>query len=220
MQRTLLATAATLFCFACEGERDPDVGSSTSTSPITGTTEDSTTSGGGSTLSTSGSSTSQVEPTTSSSSGGSLECNPPDELEFNDDEEGASVLPPITDDDSDGSSVDSILSGDLDQDWFVYKGVDVAFAYVDPSGILTSDKELRLCLFVDCLADQTPKPNCFNTSSNTSPEGRLGCCAQGMGAVVSIDLECPGGDDDAIVYMRIDQGYEDACVPYSLKYHY
>lgn len=149
-------------------------------------------------------------------------CNPEDDLEPNNIEDMAFVLDNITDNDGSGSLVESILAGDQDVDWFAYMGQDVAFAYVDPAGMLEASMDLRLCLYVECPSGLTPTPTCIDSSYDESPEGRAGCCKTGEGAFVSIDLTCPdgGGDDSAYVFMRVDRGHGDTCVPYDLEYHF
>ena len=149
-------------------------------------------------------------------------CNPADDLEPNDIEDEASVLDNINDQDASGSLVDSILAGDQDVDWFAYQGYDIAFAYVDPAGTLSTDMDLRLCLFVECMIGTTPPPTCLGSVYEESPDGRVGCCDTGANAAVEIDLTCPGANDDdsAYVFMRVDRGRKDLCIPYDLEYHF
>lgn len=149
-------------------------------------------------------------------------CNPQDDLEPNDGEDVAYMLNNIDDMDGSGSLVDSILAGAEDVDWLAYMGKDVALAFVDPAGMLETDMELRLCLFVECLIGFTAMPTCTDSIYEESPEGRVGCCNTGQDAFVSIDLTCTqgDGDDSALVLMRVDRGSTDVCVPYDLEYHF
>lgn len=147
-------------------------------------------------------------------------CNPADIDEPNDLEELATVLPYITDDDADGGLVESILAGDRDTDWFAYLGTDVAFAIVDPAGDLAADMRLRLCLYAECAEGPTKVAQCMNSSYDETPELRRGCCNTGEHALVGIDVTCSNDDDSAYIFMRVDRGHADLCVPYELDYHY
>jgi hypothetical protein len=149
-------------------------------------------------------------------------CNPADDLEPNEVEDEAYVLNNITDEDSSEDFVESILAGDVDVDWFAYMGQDVALAYVDPTGNLAADQEIRLCIFVECADGNTMPFTCEDSSYDESPDGRPGCCDTGVSAVVSIDLECvnDSGDESAYIFMRVDRGHPDECVPYDIDYHF
>lgn len=149
-------------------------------------------------------------------------CNPEDDIEPNNGENEAEKLPNITDDDADGSRIESILAGEGDVDWFAYMGSDVAFAYVDPASGIDADMELRLCLFVECTNGNTKPFTCTDSIYDESPDNTFpGCCNTGGSAFVSIDLYCDAGDDDsAYVFMRVDQGHADVCVPYEITYHF
>ena len=148
-------------------------------------------------------------------------CNPADSHEPNNVEDEAKKVPNITDDDSAGGIIESILAGQDDVDWFAYMGSDVAFAYVDPAGGLDADMELQLCLFVSCLTGPNPSLGCPGAIYDESPDYLLpGCCNVGGSTFVSIDLDCVGDDDSAYVFMRVDQGHDDICVPYEITYHF
>lgn len=150
-----------------------------------------------------------------------LVCNPKDVEEPNNSEDSATVLPNITDNDGDGGVVESILGGSDDEDWFAYRGSDVAFAYVDPTGELMTNMALRLCIFVECENGFTEPPTCQGSVDAESPQYRKGCCNSGSAPFVSIDLYCDGdGDDSAFVFMRVDEGYDNVCTPYTIEYHF
>lgn len=179
--------------------------------------------------SSTGSTGSTDSPTTGSTEGTDTSgdappiCNPADDLEPNEIEDGAIVRPNITDEDGAGGLIESILAGDQDVDWFTYMGKDVALAVVDPAGDLSADMSIRLCLFVECTAGTTKPVECANSIYDESPDGRPGCCNSGESAFVSIDLFCDtnGADDEsALVFMRVDQGKADLCVPYQIEYHF
>lgn len=148
-------------------------------------------------------------------------CNPVDDLEPNELEEEAILLPNITDEDASGDLVESILAGEQDVDWFAYMGKDVILAVVDPAGTLASPMNLRLCVFVECVTGSVEPLDCLDGIYDESPDGLPGCCNSGESAFVSVDLYCSGSDDEsAYVFMRVDQGHSDQCVPYQLEYHF
>jgi hypothetical protein len=51
-----------------------------------------------------------------------------------------------------------------------------------------------------------------------------GCCAQtsssGTTATAQLDINCPGLNDSATVYIRIKGTNPNACTPYDVAYHY
>lgn len=149
-------------------------------------------------------------------------CNPEDEHEPNNVEDDAKKLPNITDEDSAGAHIESILAGEGDVDWFAYMGSDVALAFVDPASGIDADMELRLCLFVECINGPTKPFTCTDSIYDETPDLTLpGCCNSGGSAFVAIDLYCEaGGDESAYVFMRVDQGHDDICVPYEITYHF
>lgn len=194
------------------------MGSGGTSSGTSGASSDAT---GSTSTTTTGSTSSDSGTSAGSDTSEAPVCNPKDVEEPNNSEQTATQLPNITDEDGAGDWIESILAGDKDEDWFMYKGTDVAFAYVDPTGELYAEMKIRLCVFVECVAGETLPFECSNSIDAVSPEGRMGCCSTSEDAFVSIDLYCDNdGDDNAYVYMRVDRGYADECVPYDIFYHY
>ena len=147
-----------------------------------------------------------------------LQC-PADVNEPNDSEADAMSLGTITDCDSSGSSLSGVLSLG-DEDWFTYIGDDVFGCLVDPEREIVTDGSLRICKFAECLnglpnTEITCPPG---TQSAMSPAGRPGCCGS-SGFKMGV-FDCAGTiDDDARIYIRIDQGVPQ-CTQYTLNYHY
>ena len=142
-----------------------------------------------------------------------------DAHEPNETEATAAFLGDISDDDDDGSSFGAILAGAQDVDWFYYTGTDEFLSVVDPVRELTTDGGLRMCKFAECTdggSSQTEVDCVGDATAETSAGGRPGCCAPGS---VEIDVNCPGIDDDASIYIRVDQGQE-VCVSYTVEFHY
>lgn len=143
-----------------------------------------------------------------------------DLFEPNDDEDSAYFLGMIDDSDSNGGIVSASLHHPGDVDWFSYQGDDDFLSNVDPARELVSSGDVRLCKFLECdngLA-QTEFECPGNSQYAFSPGGRPGCCA--MGGIELPDLNCADvTEDNAMVYLRIDEP-DDACVTYSVSYHY
>lgn len=142
-----------------------------------------------------------------------------DTNEDNNDEASATVLAPAEDCDARGGMAAGVLDGDDDVDWFRYDGDDTAGCVVDPERTLAANGTLRLCKFVECqgnLADtEITCPE--GVTQSISPDGRPGCCSDDGFAFD--DIDCPGIDDDAAVYLRVDQPGA-MCVAYTIAYHY
>lgn len=141
---------------------------------------------------------------------------PPDPNEPSDAMAQANDLGEIKDCDDDGQTVSGMLDGPDDVDWIRYSGNDVAFCSVNPDRSLQFDAPLRLCKFADCNGDNTEVMCPSGTESAHLPNGMPGCCSDHG---FEMWINCPGIDDDAEIFMRLDQG-EAACVGYTLAFHY
>jgi hypothetical protein len=158
--------------------------------------------------------TTTAEATTSAASGAG--CDDPGD-EPNETEAQATSLPDLTDCDLLGGdpTVSGVLRSGADVDWYKYSGDDSIGCLVDP----TRDFEggARLCKFADCADGSEGTMTCGGGSSDaTSPDGLPGCCSD---AGFSMDVDCDSIDDDATIYMRFDLPH-DACLAYTLTYHY
>ncbi len=144
---------------------------------------------------------------------------PADVNEANETEATATDLGMIEDCNSDGDMLSGVLDGQDDVDWFQYSGDDVAFCTVDPERTLAVDGPVRFCKFVECNASlQDTEISCpEGVTQSQSPDGRPGCCSDDGFAFD--DINCPGIDDDATVYLRLDQP-ANMCAAYTLSYHY
>ena len=150
--------------------------------------------------------------------GGGGVCNDPGPGEPNDAEANALFLGIITDDDGDGSTITGTLSDAGDVDWYTYNGVDVLGYTSDPALEMSSSNQFRACLFATCLDGTTLDFTCDGGAvPATSPEGRPGCCK--VGSVAFGTFECGSGDEDARVYIRIDQP-ASSCLGYSFFSHF
>ncbi len=140
-------------------------------------------------------------------------CDDPDEP--HDTESTSLYLGAIDDCDSSGSSVDGVLDGTGDVDWFTFWGNDVSGCVVDPFASTTAN--VRLCVYAECASAQV---SCGAGSIAASPLGSLpGCCLSG-GGQLPVSLGCNGLDDSAMVYIRVDQPAQNQCLSYNVAYHY
>lgn len=147
------------------------------------------------------------------------ECGP-DVHESNETEATATILDPIQDCDSNGSTIEGVLEDEDDVDWYRYDGTDVFPCIVDPSRDLVANGSLRLCKFIECegFLDYLTCPD--TTTEETSAAGRPGCCSStGFSLANNEDFVCIDADDSAAVYFRLDQA-GSSCVDYTLDYHF
>ena len=138
--------------------------------------------------------------------------------EPNDSEQTAKNLGTIDDCDGSGSSFAGVLNGPDDLDWFKYSGQDAFGCSVGPSRSVTFMQPARICKFIQCEGSGDPSFTCpGGTSGATSPAGYPGCCGTDG---FDMDIDCSGIDDNATVYIRIDNPNGEDCIPYSVSYHY
>lgn len=184
-------------------------GHTTTTDPGTTTTSDSTTSSTTTTGSTTGSTT-----TTTSTGPTCMDTG----AEPNETEVTAKNLGTIDDCDGSGDEFSGVLNGPDDIDWYRYNGEDGFGCVVGPSRAVQFMMPARICKFVQCDAGGAPDFSCpAGTTGATSPDGRPGCCHS---TGFDMDIDCPGSDDNAVIYIRIDNPNSGACIPYTVEYHY
>ncbi len=166
---------------------------------------------GGTPVQTSSSTTTTT--TTTSGGGGGNVCD--QAYEDNDTEDTAFDLGDINDCDGDGGDVTASLEPG-DADWYRYDGSDDFGCVATPERTLMSNDNLRLCKFIECKEGQVDVTCKDGSTPATSPGGRQGCCHS---TGFTVDIECPGIDDDITAYIRLDQP-ASACVEYILDYHF
>jgi len=138
-------------------------------------------------------------------------------VEPNDTESTAVDLGAIGDPDGDGDTFTGLVAGQSDKDWFKYKGSDENFSTVDPTRTISSSDAIRICKYAQCITGNTDVSCPSGTNTATSPDGRSGCCSDHG---FTLDLNCTGTvSDDATIYIRVDSQVQ-ACVTYSVDYHY
>jgi hypothetical protein len=118
-----------------------------------------------------------------------------------------------------------MLDGDTDVDWFRFFGDFSGNSCNDndPDGvasiIVNTDGPLEVCMFADCDIDGDTVFTCPNgTTSTLSLEGRKGCCGTGS---MNYSINCQaGGDESAMLYVRLQNGPADACLEYEVEYNF
>jgi hypothetical protein len=87
---------------------------------------------------------------------------------------------------------------------------------VDPTRGITVVGSARLCKFIQCVSGTASNTCPAGTTAETSPDGLPGCCGTDD---FQMDTDCSGIDDDATVFIRLDQA-TDSCAKYTLTFHY
>jgi hypothetical protein len=151
-----------------------------------------------------------------STGSGQPACEDTGQAEPNEGEGSAGDIGALDDCDGSGGFLDGVLSGS-DVDWYTYQGNDGFGCVVDASRSIESDGEVRVCQFFDCGGEKIDIGCPEGTSAETSPEGRHGCCSQDP---FEVGIDCPGLNDSANVYVRVDKPPAYDCVHYTLTLHY
>lgn len=125
----------------------------------------------------------------------------------------------------DAESFTGVLDGSGDVDWFRFFGDFSGWSCNDndpdptASITVTADDTLEVCMFADCEGDNETLFTCPNgTTQSLSLENRKGCCGPGS---MSFVVNCQdGGDESAMMYVRLQKAPADACVAYKVDYSY
>ncbi len=103
-------------------------------------------------------------------------------------------------------------------DWYTYLGNDGIICTEQPIAIAAADDPLEVCLYLECGngGDVTPLDCGGKSTLSESPEGRPGCCGDGLAFVE--DYGCTGfGGKSADVFVSVASA-EQVCIDYSLEY--
>lgn len=143
-------------------------------------------------------------------------------------QDNARYLGMIEDSDDCGATIQGVLSGNGDEDWYWYKGEDTFGALVSPSRDRGSDQDVVVCTYVQCADGDIPDVTCTDSAQDTlgSGGGALnGCCTDGDETVFDVDFDCSifgAGDDSADMYIQVS-GAElqpTDCVNYSIDFYF
>lgn len=130
----------------------------------------------------------------------------------------AKALPGITDNDADAASVNSIIDGALDVDMYSVAGADT-FGYVINGTITTPTPEVEVCMFAKCQKGTMNFMGCSGGTQSTNDIAMPGCCLTSPGTAV-LNHNCTGTTDDSLnTFIRV-KGLKNACIPYSVTYHF
>ncbi len=148
-----------------------------------------------------------------------LEC--PDDVEPPADAEAtAKDLGDITDNNDDFFEQGGVLSGSSDVDWYTWHGADTLGYVAEPTFTLVTGDQ-RNCMFFECDdggVAQTKVDCPVGTDFAISPMLRPGCC--GAASFLIGDLNCPGNDESATMWLRVDKSVADSCSIYAVKLNF
>jgi len=125
-------------------------------------------------------------------------------------------------DKDDPVTLEGLLDGHEDQDWYMFIGRDTISASRVAPGLELGGGTVpvRACLFASCLngLGKTEVECPDEAESQTSPSGLPGCCSY---ADFEMDLNCKSTtDDEAAMYLLVYTDMEDVCEPYQVTYWY
>ena len=140
--------------------------------------------------------------------------------EPNESESSAASLGEVEDGD-DPKTIEGVINGEDDRDWYAYIGRDTLTGRVGPGISIDADgAPVRTCLFASCLNGVgKTEVECENGGVYTvSPSGLPGCCSY---ADIDIDLNCDStSNDEAAMYIHAYSELEDICQPYEISFWY
>lgn len=126
------------------------------------------------------------------------------------------VLCNISDCNFAGSSVSGVVKPGGDVDFFKYKGLD-DICIVDPT-VSTTTSGIQACVFAVCNDNSAAFKSCKQGTQAT--EGAMtGCCTSTVGSA-QVEINCPGINDSATVYIRVKGNNTNSCTPYDVSYHF
>ncbi len=103
-----------------------------------------------------------------------------------------------------------------DTDFFTYNGID-DLCEAAPS-VSTQSSGVKACVFAKCKNGASAFKSC--AKGLTESEGALkGCCTSKPGEA-KMNIDCPGLNDSATVYMRVTGTNANACTAYDLTYDF
>jgi hypothetical protein len=144
-------------------------------------------------------------------------CGPSDP-EPNNDIASAHDLGGVTDCDSDGATMGGVLDGAGDRDWYTLHGDDKFGCKVDPAFTVQCTEPVTLCAYFLCDSGGTVV-TCHGASAPAvSVMGDKGCCGDVLSMSPSLDCTSTN-EDSAQVWLEVSTAAQ-ACVGYSIQYHY
>lgn len=139
--------------------------------------------------------------------------------ESNDTQSTAMDFGTMNDPDNNTQTFCAVLSGATDVDWYTYMGHDTLSGLVNPYQYFSNGTKARVCAYFKCNSQNTYLTCPANTAPSTAPNGEQGCCGDEPFKVEQ--LSCDGMfNDDARVWIRVDNPEQNACIPYFLSFNY
>lgn len=133
-------------------------------------------------------------------------------------ENTAKLLPDTDDAQNTPISVNGVLNGPVDVDFYKLSMADLALKSID-ANLQTPTPGVELCVFVRCKNNgPTTVSGCTGGVPKTSDIGTKGCCATGPSQAIP-NWDCTGitDDDSADFFIRVKQT-QNACTAYSWSY--
>lgn len=117
-------------------------------------------------------------------------------------------------------TIEGVLDGDADVDWFTYHTVDTmgcGFANPTSNLVLLADQGVRMCVFVDCDQGDAEFKCPITAMDEASPDGLPGCCT--AAGALDFGLNCTASmNESAEFFVRLDAAPADSCVAYNVTY--
>lgn len=131
----------------------------------------------------------------------------------------AKALPDTSDADNSVKTVNAVLNGPVDVDFFKFHMAD-EFGSSVQADFQIQTAGVEMCVFVKCDGGETTVSSCTGGVLKTSDIGTKGCCATGPSQVTP-NWDCPGitDNDSASFFVRLKQT-QDKCTSYSWSYRF
>jgi hypothetical protein len=137
-------------------------------------------------------------------------------------ENTAKALTSIDDCDVNGSTINGVVNGAVDVDFYKFDGSDTTGCSVNPT-LSTTSVGVELCMFASCLNGNIDFKSCTG-GTQTALGPKVGCCITATTtAEVSTTLKYNCLDtlsESASIFIRARQVGGAACLTYSAKYHF
>ncbi|CAN5925467.1 hypothetical protein BH11MYX4_BH11MYX4_03660 [soil metagenome] len=130
-------------------------------------------------------------------------------------ENTAKALPDTNDAQNDPITVNGVLNGPVDVDFYKLAVADT-FGHVLQPGTQLKTSGVEMCVFVKCPTGGASVTCNGGGVAKKSDIGTDGCCAAGPSAATPT-WNCSGADDGATLFFRIKQT-QNKCSPYSFTY--
>jgi len=144
-------------------------------------------------------------------------CRPLDE-DGHDDEDTALSLDMLNCDESNDIMGAGTVEGPQ-VDWWVFGGQASFGCPEQPAAAVTSDVDLDVCVYIECLDGSAVGVQCVDSVDTESPGGRPGCCGTNAAQFEGYDCSGIGSGKDVDVYLSIASA-DLVCADYDVEYSF